>query len=69
MIDDSALTDTGIWMMTVEDGNRHFRFSEDFQFDIEVISVIRYCGCDSQIRLNRHIEILCPDCFSSSTAI
>jgi hypothetical protein len=54
---------TGHSMITVGEGNRHFRVSGDFLFAIEGITVVRYSGSVSDITLNREITIIGEGCF------
>jgi hypothetical protein len=63
MIAPSALNNTGISHITVEEGNCHFRVSGDFLVAIEGISVIRYFGSASRVALAPRIEIVRACCF------
>jgi hypothetical protein len=53
--------------ISVDPGNRHFRISGDFLVDFDGISVIRYFGTDSTLRLSRGIQILSTGCFYGCT--
>jgi hypothetical protein len=50
--------------MTIEEGNRHFRFSGNFLMDIEGVTVVRYFGSEEAITLGSEIETLGDGCFS-----
>jgi hypothetical protein len=56
-------------MITVEEGNRHFRVSGDFLLDFEGSSVIRYFGPDSHVALDPSFEILTSGCFATYQAL
>jgi hypothetical protein len=63
MIDGSAFANSGISAITIEEGNHRFRVSGDFLLDFEGITFIRYFGFDSNVQLDRDIEILGSGCF------
>jgi hypothetical protein len=69
MFNGSALALTGISDITVEDGNRHFRVSDNCLLDFDPISVIRYFGSDSDVILKREIAILNTGCFYSCKSL
>jgi hypothetical protein len=69
IIDGSNFYDSVISHIAVEDGNRHFRVCGDFLIDFEGITVIRYFGSDSHVRLPRNIEILGTQYFSDHKSL
>jgi hypothetical protein len=68
-IDGSALSETRICKITIEEGCCQFSFSDHCLIGGEVRSVVRYFGSDSDVTLNREIEILSPNSFSRCNSI
>jgi hypothetical protein len=62
--DSSALFESDISVITVEDGNQFFRIEEDFLWNIDEFAIVRYLGSSPEIQINPEIRELSRFCFS-----
>jgi hypothetical protein len=68
-INSSALADTNISKLSVSEGNSHFRVCDDFLLDFAGVSILHYFGSDSNVTVNRTIEVLGAYCFYGRTCL
>jgi hypothetical protein len=68
VIPGSAIPSTMI-SVRLEEGDRHFRVSDDFLFDIDGRRAIRYFGSASHLTLSRNLEILGRHCFYGNQSL
>jgi hypothetical protein len=68
MMDALAILYTEI-SVSFEEGNRHFRVSDDFLFDIDGRRAIRYFRSASHLTVSRNVEILGSECFATSRSL
>jgi hypothetical protein len=67
MIDGSAFTNMKDFTLTIEEGNSHFRVSDDFLLSADDTSAITYLGTSPNVTFYREIKTHSTSCFVPSS--
>jgi hypothetical protein len=65
----ASLWRCGVRHISIEPGNRHFRITDSFVWDIENRVLVRYLGTDTNIEIPDEIEGIDDSCFSDRESL